>query len=45
MESQSADMADIWTPKNFQIASVPLLLDQPVVPGPVSNDIQISVTQ
>ena len=44
MESQSADIAGIWTPKNFQIASVPLQLDQLVVPGPVSNDIQIGVT-
>ena len=45
MESQSADRPDIWTPKNLQIASLPLLLDQLVVPEPVSNDIQISVTQ
>ena len=34
MESQSADRPDIWTPKNLQIASFPLLLDQLVVPGP-----------
>ena len=45
MESQSAHMADIWTPKNVQIASLPLQLDQLVGPCPVSNDIQISVTQ
>ena len=45
MESQLADMADTWTPKNFQIASVPLPHDQPVKYDSVwSTDIQISVT-